>query len=136
MSQQKQRHRIAAPRYKTAKDNKPQKTAVGHTSEHKVAWVAASPSLGYASVAGDSDPRELDLLRRTCSEYEREGYRLVSVSALTGVIDPGLGGTGTVGWYLFFVRDVDDKALESRPPRGTASPELPDYLRRARVEHD
>src|SRR5439155_23590226 len=103
VSQQKQRHRIAAPRYKTAKD-KSEKNDGRQSSEHKVAWVAASPSLGYASVAGDSGPRELDALRRTCSECEAEGYRLVSVSALMGVMDPGLGGTGTVGGYLFFAR--------------------------------
>src|SRR5205085_6039622 len=99
-------------------------------TEHRVAWVAAAPSLGYGPVAGDSEPSDLQALRRTCSEFEREGYRLVSVSALTGVIDPGLGGTGTVGWYLFFVRDVEGKDVESRSSGHGNESDLPQYLRR------
>ena len=135
MSQQKQRQRVGPPRYKTAK-SKPDKHGASQAIEHKVAWVAASPSLGYASVAGNGDPRELDVLRRTCAEHEHEGYRLVSVSALTGVIDPGLGGTGTVGWYLFFLRESDRRTVDPGALRRDLSVEPPDYLRREHVQRD
>ena len=128
MSQQKQRHRVA-PRYKKAKDRSA-KDEGRQATQHRVAWVAASPSLGYASVAGDADPRELEALRRTCSECEHEGYRLVSVSAFVGVIDPGLGGIGTLGWYLFFVRTVDGNDAELSLTDGSVTTGPPDYLRR------
>jgi hypothetical protein len=103
---------------------------------HKIAWVAASPSLGYASSTADPDPPELHVLRRTCAEHERYGYRLVSVSAVMGVIDPGLGGTGTVGWYLFFVRDVGAKSVELSDASSVKAAGPPEYLRRKRMARD
>ncbi len=121
MGQRKQRQEVADQPAKTRKEEERQRV------QHRIAWVPASPSLGYGSALGEAP--ELNALRRTCSEFEREGYRLVSVSALVGVIDPALGGMGTVGWYLFFVRDVEPSSK-----RRLTSEEPPDYLRRERVE--
>src|SRR5438309_1276603 len=91
---------------------------------HHIAWVPASAPLGYSG--STQEPRELGEFRRVCSEAERQGFRLVSVSEFVGVIDPALGGMGTLGWYLFFVRQAGEgRASERRPRRG-----VPDYLRR------
>src|SRR5438552_1980833 len=126
MGQRQQRRGVADQRGERSGEKTDEADACEGT-QHRIAWVAASPSLGYASSAGE--PPELHDLRRTCAEFEREGYRLISVSPLLGVIDPALGGTGTVGWYLFFLREVD-----ATPSRTMPSRELPDYLRRERVE--